>query len=277
MKEDFKVKDHSVSGEEFTLRYDANYNMYVTEPKPSADKLPLYYESEDYISHTDGKRSLFEIAYQVVKEITLSRKQKLLLKHHPKKGAVLDIGAGTGDFLEYLEKKGWETTGIEPNPKAQKLAQKKGLLLETDISDLSEKKFDVITMWHVLEHVYDLEGQIAWLKEHLQNNGTIFIAVPNFESYDANHYGIHWAGYDVPRHLYHFSKDAIERLFNEVGLTLCDVVPMKFDAFYVSLLSEKYRNGKMNFRKAILNGLRSNRKAENTGGYSSQIYVLKHA
>ena len=244
MKKDFKVKDHSVTGEEFVLTYDEKLHMYYTMPKPTLGSLPSYYESDDYISHTDGKRSLFEIAYQTVKGITLSRKRKLLKKYHPSLGRVLDIGAGTGDFLEHLSKHNWNTSGIEPSIKAKSLAQKKGLDLKSTIEEVGEEQFDVITMWHVLEHVYDLEF---------------------------------WAAYDVPRHLYHFSEQSIKMLFELSDLKLVEVLPMKFDAFYVSLLSEKYTSGKMNYFKALTTGLRSNKRAKANGGYSSQIYVLKHA
>lgn len=277
MKEDVVVKDHSVSGEEFTLKYDAKYDMYLTAPKPSKEKLPYYYESEDYISHTDGKRSFFEFAYQTVKAITLKRKQKLLKFYHPDRGSVLDIGAGTGDFLEFLSKKDWNVQGVEPSQKAKALAQKKGLSLEEGISGVGEKNFDVITMWHVLEHVYDLQEQIIWLKNHLKENGTIFIAVPNFRSYDAEYYKSDWAAFDVPRHLYHFSKKSVALLFAENDLKLVKVLPMKFDAYYVSLLSEKYKTGTMNFFSAFKIGNRSNRLAKKSTEFSSHIYVIKHA
>ncbi len=275
MKATIPVKDHSVSKEDFVLEYDSTYHMYTTSPRPSLEKLPFYYESEDYISHTDSKRSLFERMYQMVKGITLSRKQKLLKRFHPSLGSVLDIGAGTGDFLEYLLKSDWHTQGVEPNESARNRAQEKGLVLRENI-DVVTDSFDVITMWHVLEHVYDLEKQIAWLKAHLTKEGTLFIAVPNFESHDAQHYGSQWAAYDVPRHLYHFSEESIKKLFLESGLKVIGTEPMKFDAYYVSFLSEKYRSGKMNFLRALRVGWVSNRKAKTSGAYSSLIYIIKH-
>lgn len=275
MHTNFEVKDHSITGETFTMHYDSALHMYRTDPKPPEENLFRYYESEDYISHTDGKRSLFEYAYQFVKRITLSRKHKLLKAYHPKKGAVLDIGAGTGDFLEHLSKKNWKTLGVEPSKKARSLAQKKGLDLSTSISKLESQKFDVITMWHVLEHVYDLEDQIYWLKKSLSKEGTLFVAVPNFESYDAIHYKEYWAAYDVPRHLYHFSQKSIELLFGKYGLEVVSVRPMKFDAYYVSLLSEKYKKESFKYLRAIWIGFLSNVKARTSGQYSSKIYVIK--
>lgn len=275
MSKDFEVKDHSVSGELFTLKYDARLHMYRTYPKPLENELPAYYDSEDYISHTDGSRSLFERAYQFVKRIALKKKYKLLLSYYQKENSVLDIGAGTGDFIEYLSGQGWSVSGAEPSSKARDLAKSKGLDLKNDIAEF-DTSFDIITMWHVLEHVYHLEDQISWLKEHLTKNGTLFIAVPNFESTDAHQYKSDWAAYDVPRHLYHFSKKAVKLLFEENGFQLVDVKPMKFDAYYVSLLSEKYKSGKINYVRALRAGMKSNSKAKRSKGYSSQIYVLKH-
>lgn len=270
-----KVKDHSVSKKEFLLEYDADKHMYYTSPKPTKEELSSYYQSEDYISHTDGSRSLFEKLYQVVKEFTLSRKQKLLHSYLPRKGTALDIGAGTGDFLAHIKRHSWKTAGVEPNEQARKLAQDKGVKLVASLETVSGS-FDAISMWHVLEHVYDLEEQIAWLKDHLAAGGSLFVAVPNFESWDAQYYKEFWAAYDVPRHLYHFSQKAIRGLFEEHKLEVVKIHPMIFDAYYVSLLSEKYMNKQMHFLKAMRAGFKSNRHARKSGNYSSLIYVIQH-
>ncbi len=192
------------------------------------------------------------------------------------KGAILDIGAGTGDFLAVAKQNGWSTTGIEPSPKAKSIAITKGISFVENTTDLANHSFDVITMWHVLEHVPDLDFQIKELKRLLKPSGTLIVAVPNFKSFDAKHYGKFWAAYDVPIHFWHFSKKAIELLFAKENMKLKKVLPMKFDSFYVSLLSEKYKNGKMNFIKAFFIGLKSNWKAARTKEYSSHIYVLKN-
>jgi len=270
-----KVKDYSVSGEIFELLYDSELDMLITHPQPSLEKLPSYYESNDYISHTDGKRSLFEKLYQFVKGIALKNKLKLI-NSQSQRGRILDIGAGVGDFLAVAKNDGWQTIGIEPSEKAKAIALKKGVSFENKLSDLENNSFDVITMWHVLEHVPDLENQIAELKRLLKPNGTIIIAVPNFNSFDANYYGKFWAAFDVPIHLWHFSKTAIEMLFAKEDLKLIKVLPMKFDSFYVSLLSEKYKTGKMNYIKAFFIGWKSNRYGNKYSEFSSHIYVLKN-
>jgi 2-polyprenyl-3-methyl-5-hydroxy-6-metoxy-1,4-benzoquinol methylase len=271
-----KVKDHSVSGEKFELLLDEELQLLKTHPQPELENLGKYYESEDYISHTDAKRSLFEKIYHWVKIYSLNKKVSLINSLHKSKGSLLDIGAGTGDFLVTAKANGWQITGIEPNENAKKLAVSKGVSFESSIEHIENQQFDVITMWHVLEHVPNVEHQIKELKRLLKPNGTIIIAVPNFKSFDAGYYGEFWAAYDVPRHLWHFSKTSIEKLFGKENINLVKILPMIFDSFYVSLLSEKYKNGKMNFFKAFYIGLRSNWKANQSKEYSSHIYVLKN-
>lgn len=270
------VIDHSVSKETFDLYYDQDLDLLITSPQPSPKDLGRYYESNDYISHTDSKRSLFEKAYHFVKGIALKNKLNLINSCGPTKGNLLDIGAGTGDFLLTAKQNGWKTIGVEPSQKAKGIAISKGITFSESTQDLESKSFDVITMWHVLEHVPDLEIQIQELKRLVKPNGTIIIAVPNFKSYDANYYGKFWAAYDVPIHFWHFSKTAIQILFENENIKLEKVLPMKFDSFYVSLLSEKYKNGKINYLKAFWIGLLSNWKAKSSLESSSHIYVLKN-
>ena len=270
-----KVKDYSVSNEIFELHHNPEYDMLITYPKPSLEKLPDYYNSEDYISHTDGKRSLFEKTYQTIKGVALKNKLKII-NFESKKGKLLDIGSGTGDFLVAAKKDNWQVLGLEPNEKAKTIATSKGVSFAESLSELENNSIDVITMWHVLEHVPNLEEYIDELKRLIKKDGTIIIAVPNFKSFDANYYGKFWAAYDVPRHIWHFSKTAIEMIFAEKQMRLVKVLPMKFDSFYVSLLSEKYKSGKMNFVKAFFVGLKSNLSGKKNNEYSSHIYIIKN-
>ncbi|WP_243473410.1 class I SAM-dependent methyltransferase [Winogradskyella sp. MH6] len=272
------VKDHSVSGEEFQLLHNEALDMLETFPQPQDEKLSEYYKSEDYISHTDAKRNLFEKVYHLVRTISLKRKLKLINSFQSEEKTLLDIGCGTGDFLETAKKNKWNVVGVEPDEKARKIANSKTNDSVFDIQHLEtlqENSFDVITLWHVLEHLPNLEMHIKLFKHLLKPNGTLVIAVPNFKSYDAQHYKNFWAAFDVPRHLWHFSKTAIEKLFHEEQLKLVKILPMKFDAYYVSLLSEKYKSGFMNPIKAFWIGWRSNLKGKRTKEYSSHIYVLK--
>ncbi|MBA4276780.1 class I SAM-dependent methyltransferase [Flavobacterium sp.] len=270
------VKDYSVSQETFDLYYDETLDMLITHPQPRLENLGKYYESEDYISHTDNKRSLFEKLYHFIKSIALKNKLNLINSLQPKKGKILDIGAGTGEFLSVAKNDGWKTIGVEPSDRAKSIAKNKGISFVEATSELEDHSFDLISMWHVLEHVPDLDKQIKELKRLLKPTGTLIIAVPNFKSYDASYYGKFWAAYDVPIHFWHFSKTAIKLLFEKEAMKLEKVLPMKFDSFYVSLLSEKYKSGKMNFVKAFFTGLHSNWKAKKNFEYSSHIYILKN-
>jgi len=270
------VKDYSVSKETFDLYHDETLDMLITHPQPSLENLGKYYESEDYISHTDNKRSLFEKLYHFIKNIALKNKLNLINSLQPNKGRLLDIGAGTGEFLSVAKNNGWQTIGVEPSEKAKSIAINKGVSFVELTTELENNSFDVISMWHVLEHVPDLDKQIKEVKRLLKPTGALIIAVPNFKSFDAKHYGKFWAAYDVPIHFWHFSKTAIKLLFEKEEMKLEKVLPMKFDSFYVSLLSEKYKSGKMNFIKAFFIGLQSNWKASKHFEYSSHIYILKN-
>jgi 2-polyprenyl-3-methyl-5-hydroxy-6-metoxy-1,4-benzoquinol methylase len=271
------VKDHSVSGETFQLVLDEELQLLKTNPQPAPEALGKYYESNDYISHTDGKRTLFEKLYHTVKQKALRDKIRLIESLSRGKGNLLDVGAGTGDFLVEAKKNGWATTGIEPSEKAKAISVFKGVAFAENLTAIESNSQDVITMWHVLEHVPDLQDEISELKRILKPDGVLVIAVPNYKSYDAKYYGQYWAAYDVPRHLWHFSKTSIRKLFAVQSMELIKVLPMKFDSFYVSLLSEKYKTGKMNFIGGFLTGWRSNLKAKKNMEYSSHIYVLKNA
>ncbi len=272
------TKDHSVSGEKFQLIYNEELDMLETSPQPSEDKLPNYYKSENYISHTDTKRNLLEFVYHSVRQIALKRKLKLINSFDSESKILLDIGCGTGDFLSSALKNGWKITGIEPDEKARSIANSKtnNCVFDTgELEKLSPNSFDVITLWHVLEHLPNLENQIAQLKRLLKPNGTLVIAVPNFKSYDAHYYKEFWAAFDVPRHLWHFSKTSISELFRKENLKLVNTLPMIFDSYYVSLLSEKYKSGDMNPFRAFWVAWRSNSKAKHSKEYSSHIYILK--
>lgn len=270
--------DHTVSRETFSIFIDEIAEMLVTTPRPHNADLAKYYESEDYISHSNSNNSLFNKAYLIVRNYAIKKKIKLLKSFNSEGKDLLDIGTGTGDFLAACKNNGWVINGVEPNKKANRIAEgKTGIKINHDINEILNKKFDLITMWHVLEHVPDLNFYISNLKKLLKANGTLVIAVPNHKSLDATYYRENWAAYDVPRHLWHFSKKAIKSLFKQEGMKVIKILPMKFDAYYVSLLSEKYKTGRSNFLKAFYIGLRSNYKAKSTGEFSSLIYIIKNS
>jgi 2-polyprenyl-3-methyl-5-hydroxy-6-metoxy-1,4-benzoquinol methylase len=273
LKPFLNCKDHTVSGETYEVMLNENYEMLVTSPVPV--DIENYYKSEDYISHTDSKKSLLDKSYQLVRNYALKRKLSLINSFNVKEKNVLDIGAGTGDFLNTCKSNGWNVFGVEPSNDARLIAKEKGVKLKSKLEELPINKFDVITLWHVLEHVDNLCEYVSKLKELLTDTGRLVIAVPNYKSYDANYYKEYWAAFDVPRHLWHFSQASIHKIFSEEDMLVEKTLPMKFDAYYVSLLSEKYKTGKMNPIKAFSVGFASNFKAKASSEYSSLIYVLK--
>lgn len=269
----FSCKDYTVSNEIFDLKYNSKFDVLVTHPVP--ENLDSYYQSEDYISHTDSKKSLFDEVYQSVKNIALKNKFKLINSFNFQQKTILDVGAGTGGFLKFCKEHYWEVTGVEPSEKARNIADKKEVLLHEKLDQIYNQKFNVITLWHVLEHVKDLESYIKTLHQLLEENGKLLIAVPNFRSYDANYYKEFWAAFDVPRHLWHFSQKGIVSIFTQFGFELEKIRPMKFDSYYVSMLSEKYKKSKFQFLKGIFRGFISNTKAKSSGEYSSLLYIFK--
>ncbi|MEZ4778097.1 MAG: class I SAM-dependent methyltransferase [Flavobacteriaceae bacterium] len=274
--EDFYIttKDFLITGESFSLVWDDKKQLLKTTPQPLDKDLSKYYESSEYISHTDSKKGLLNFCYQFIKSYSLNKKVKLILKENNQKGSILDIGAGTGDFLFLAQKKGWKIEGIEVNEKAQKLAFNKGVVLKKGLDEFTDELFDVVTLWHVLEHLPNLPEIVSQIEKTIKPGGTLIIAVPNFNSFDALYYKQFWAAYDVPRHLWHFSKESMKQLFSS-NLKLIKIKPMIFDAFYVSLLSEKYKTGKSFSLKSFWIGLRSNLSAWKTKEYSSLIYIFK--
>ncbi len=269
-----KVKDHLVTGEEFSLLYDSERELLVTHPQPTPEQLPKYYKSDAYISHTDRKKGVVEFLYQSVKKKALQKKIQLITSLLSGAGDLLDIGAGTGDFLKQAKNNSWTISGVEPNQGARKLAQEKEIELKESLTDFKGIKFDVITLWHVLEHLPDLEGTINEIEKLLNPGGILIIAVPKYKSYDAKYYKRYWAAYDIPRHLWHFSRDSLKKIFSKKW-NLIKTKAMIFDSYYVSLLSEKNKTGKQNLLKAFLVGLISNITALKTKEYSSLIYCFE--
>lgn len=266
------TKDFLVSGEEFQLIHDVDLHMLRTHPQPQ--ELSRYYDSEAYISHTDSKKGLMATLYQKVKKHALKKKVKLISKMNNGSGDVLDIGAGTGDFLLAAKNHGWKADGVEVNLGARDLAREKGILLNESMDDFSGRQFDVVTLWHVLEHLPDLENTVTKISSLVKPNGVLIVAVPNFRSYDAKHYKNFWAAYDVPRHLWHFSKTSMQKLFSG-EMYLQKIKPMIFDSFYVSLLSEKYKSGNSFSIRGVWIGFWSNCSALFSKEYSSLIYCFR--
>jgi 2-polyprenyl-3-methyl-5-hydroxy-6-metoxy-1,4-benzoquinol methylase len=272
------TKDFFLTQEKFDIVQCTNCNFLFTDPIPKIEHLYRYYDSPEYTSHGLKKPSLTGRIYQIIRKINIKNKYNLINKHQ-NDGHILDVGCGTGELLKYFKNKGWSATGIEPADVARDYAiEKHGLdvYAEAKLLEFNNDTFDVISMWHVLEHVYHLNDRLEQLKRVLKTNGYLVIAVPNIESYDAAYYGQYWAGLDVPRHLYHFSKQTLSRLISNHKFEIISMYPMIFDAYYVSLLSEKFKSKGIGvYTRAFLRGIKSNRLASRTENYSSMIFVVK--
>ncbi|MCF3108623.1 class I SAM-dependent methyltransferase [Niabella sp. CC-SYL272] len=276
----FLVKDYTVSGEVFPVEECRSCSLRFTQDVPDQLSIGPYYKSEDYISHSNTRKGFISRMYQMVRTRTTQQKAALVERYAQKrKGLLLDLGCGTGTFLNTMKNRGWEVAGLEPDADARKMAKQ---LYHLDIApshelyQLNGEQFDAITLWHVLEHVHELHAYMEQLKKILKPDGVLLIAVPNYTSGDADVYEQYWAAYDVPRHLYHFSPKAMEVLTERHGLRIKKMLPMWFDSFYVSLLSSKYKYGKTQYIGAGLHGLSSNINAtRNTKECSSMIYVIR--
>lgn len=273
-----ETRDYHLTHEVFALKRCEDCSLILTSPRPETKRLIEYYASDDYISHTSAGTNLLNQAYLLARRYTLRRKLGLVERFAPK-GRILDFGCGTGEFLKQAQTKHWDTYGVEPAEKARNTARQQLPNIHADVSSIQSQDLQAITLWHVLEHVPELNEVLVQLKERLSATGTIFIAVPNVNSYDSRHYGPKWAGLDVPRHLWHFGQPNMVRLLKNHQLKWVQTLPMKLDAYYVSLLSEKYRShNKLTIPavyKAMYSGLKSNQEARRSTEYSSLIYVAR--
>jgi SAM-dependent methyltransferase len=273
MKPFLSTRDYAYSKEEFQLLLDKERKMLVTHPQPK--NLAPYYEGQNYISHTDEGKGIINRCYQVVKRYSLRRKIKLLRPYISKGEAILDIGAGTGSFVLAARRSGYNAFGVEPNEGARQIAAQKGAAMYGSLDAIETNRYSVITLWHVLEHLPNLEEQISRIISRLDEGGTLVLALPNYRSWDAGYFKEYWAAYDVPRHLWHFSRDSIAKIFDPLGFQVVLQKPMPFDAFYIAMLSLRYKNGRNNLLKGFFLGMWSNIAAWRTGEYSSVIYVLQ--
>lgn len=246
-------------------------------PRPSKEKIGAYYKSDEYYSHQENKKGFIPRIYEAIKKVNLKHKYRLATKGL-QTGTLLDIGCGVGDFIHAAENKGWQCTGVEPSADAKEIAHKRikaPIYNSEQLEELPDKSFDLITMWHVLEHVDNLKWQVEQLQRLVKPNGRIVIAVPNYKSYDGQFYNEHWAAYDVPRHLNHFNKQTITKIFKTNGLTLTKTDKLRWDAYYISFMSEQYKIHQFPLIRGIYRGIISNHKARRTGEWSSRVYVFE--
>ena len=270
------TKDYSLTQEEFTIVECVGCGFLYTNPRPSEENIGEYYKSSNYISHTNQSSGLFGFVYQFLRNRALTLKRSWIEKY-AKPAKLLDYGSGTGEFLNYMQEHGWSVKGVEiadgPRVKSQSKYRIEVLKPE-ELRSEPNTTYDVVTMWHVLEHIDDLINSVSQILSKLKPGGHLILALPNPESYDAKVYKGFWAAWDVPIHFYHFKKKDVELLAAKTGLELVKTINMPFDSFYVSLLSEQYKRGRKSWFRAVWVGFLSNLKAQKNNA-SSLTYVLR--
>ena len=271
------LKDEFLSKEDFHICECLNCGLSYTMPRPNKEKIGEYYKSEEYYSHQENKKGFIPRLYESVKKVNLKHKYNLATQGL-NVGKMLDIGCGVGDFLHTAEEHGWTCTGVEPSEDAKAIAKTKtkaNIINSEDMEKIPDATFDLITMWHVLEHVDDLKWQIEQLHRLTKTKGRIVIAVPNYKSYDAQYYKELWAAYDVPRHLSHFNKNVLTKIFKSKNLELVRTDKLIWDAYYISYMSEQYKQHKFSLLKGTFRGCISNCKARHTKEWSSMVYIFE--
>ena len=272
------TRDYSVSGETFQLWDCRACGLRFTSPAPAPDRIGAYYQSEDYISHSDTRKGLINQLYHIARDYMLGRKRSMVEGATSSK-RLLDIGCGTGYFAGHLKSHGFEVSGVEADEKARTHARER-FGLEVHPPEVLEEgalsgPFGTISLWHVLEHLHDPHLYLSRAAELLNSGGILLIAVPNFTAFDAKWYDIHWAGYDVPRHLWHFRPDTLSTLVKGHGFELKRQKRLPLDPFYVALLSEKYRGtGILGMARAFLVGLWSSLKSWIDVNHASSIVYI---
>jgi len=270
-----KIKDHFLTQEIFEIKETEIKGVFKTSPIPS--NISRYYESEDYISHHQDSGSLKEKLYKFLQSFNLKYKKNILVDRIKKDAKVLDYGCGAGEFVKYIEND-FQTFGFEPNSDARNAAinkSQKAKIID-DLNSIENQSLDAITLWHVFEHIENQNEILKAFHQKLNEKGLLIIAVPNPTSYDARHYKEYWAAYDVPRHIYHFSKNGMENLISKnPNWKLRKIKPLLLDSFYISMLSEKYKKSPLFWLKAVVHGTISDVKALFSNEFSSLIYIIE--
>ena len=272
MKQDLKIRDHFLTKEVFNV-FEHSEGVLKTQPDLDEKTLKKYYDSSQYSSH-NNIGGFIGFLYSLSAYIMLSFKFRVLAKHINKESLIVDFGCGKGGFLSYLKKKKYTVVGVDSNKKARDKCLEKNLKTYKSINDFKEN-IDTITFWHSFEHVSNPNEILDQINSQSKDNLTVVIALPNYRSFDAKHYGAFWAAYDVPRHRYHYSQIGIKKLMKSHGFECLKTKPMLLDAFYISILSEKHRKNKLSFFKGIIAGLISNLSALYSSNYSSSVFVFK--
>ena len=279
LTESLQAKDYTVSQQTFQIQSCQDCQLLFTNPRPEAEQAGYFYQSDTYISHSNTNEGIVNKLYHAVRNITLRQKTNWIQAEQKGAKSILDIGCGNGHFLHACQQSGWNITGMELDPETAKRAENLvGQAIHPNLASIKQAEpFQVISLWHVLEHVYEIHAYFEFFKHHLAKDGTLLLALPNSKSFDAHYFKEFWAAYDVPRHIYHFNPLTIKHIAAQYGFKLVKQRGQIFDSFYISLLSHTYQAGKKKLIASFFVGLWSNILAwTKTGNYSSNLYMFKH-
>jgi SAM-dependent methyltransferase len=230
-----QVADRFRPEERFRLVRCTSCGLIYLNPRPTEQAILKYYQAADYDPHSEGGHGLSGKLYRLARFLNTLLKLHWLSSFSGPRRA-LDVGCGTGYFLQMLRKKGWEVAGVEPVPVAQRLAQQKGLNVVSRL-DEAQGPFGVITLWHVLEHLHNPADTLRQLDRLLAADGWLLLSMPNPLCLDAQYFGPSWVAYDAPRHLVHYRPQDVEHLARQTGFTIFRLAMLPFDPVYNVFLS----------------------------------------
>jgi len=261
-------------GRTYEVQRCGNCGMGKTMPFPSDEELEELYSASNYRDKDKGKRFIPPMEWLV----GLLRNRRLrAIERFIKKGTILDIGCGRGLLLKAARESGWEVYATEHNKdSASHAADILGIDVRSDDirnAGFESGSFDVISLWHVLEHLQDPQGVIEKCHDLLKPGGLLVIAVPNFASLQAIVSGRHWFHLDVPYHLYHFKLHSLEKLIGRSGFRIKKVSHFSTEynpyGFLQSMLNMCGISN--NF---LYNVLRAGRSAPASGGKGYMLNLL---
>ena len=231
-------------GTAYTLVRCVKCSLVYLNPRPVEESSGVFYESSEYTPFvsTGKQRSIMDRVYVAIREMNNRWKRRQIEALQPERGRLLDVGCGTGEFLQAMHAAGWQVRGVERDAKAAAYAVEQ-LQLDVvcgslDTVPLAPASFDVVTMWHVLEHLYQPHKALMQVRDVLRPGGLLVIAVPNLLSLDARYYRQNWVAFDAPRHVQHFSPKSLRSLCEMHSFAHLRTRMLPFDPFFNALMSE---------------------------------------
>ena len=209
--------------------------MISTNPRLDFEELSDHYKNKNYHPQNRENR-IFNCFYRIAQIFNNRSKKKLIQKYHCK-GFLLDYGGGDGQFCRYMSRNNWNTHIYEPYLKISGI--KGGFV--SDKKEVKSGFYDVISMFHSLEHIYDLDDAFSLISRSLIEKGVLIVSVPNYNAAERPWFKSKWIAYDVPRHVHHFTIESIKKILDKYGFEIIDYRPMYIDTIYNIIMSYNSR------------------------------------